>query len=110
MLATGLSFAAGLAAAAAFYYGANLPAETQVLIPFLKDAVLDLGPAFIVFAYLVLLMLVIGEISPLDEEWQQVDVKAVDMTPWAHARKLGLGLVLVVLAIYVVFADLSVLT
>ena len=64
----------------------------------------------IVFAYLVLLMLVIGEISPLDEEWQQVDVKAVDMTPWAHARKLGLGLVLVVLAIYVVFADLSVLT
>ena len=61
------------------------------------------------FAYLVLLMLVIGELSPLDEEWQQIDVKAVDMTPWAHARRLGLILALVVLAIYIVFADLSVL-
>ena len=38
-----------------------------------------------------------------------MDVKAVDMTPWAHARKVGVVLVLVVLAIYVVFADLSVL-
>lgn len=63
----------------------------------------------LVFAYLVLLMLVIGELSPLDEEWRQVDVQAVDMTPWVHARKLGAILVLLVLAIYVVFADLSVL-
>jgi SSS family solute:Na+ symporter len=63
----------------------------------------------IVFAYLVVLMLIIGELSPLKEEWQQVDVKAVDMTPWAHARKLGAILVLLVLTIYVVFADLSVL-
>ena len=31
------------------------------------------------------------------------------MTPWPHARKMGLILALVVLAIYVVFADLSVL-
>jgi hypothetical protein len=31
------------------------------------------------------------------------------MTPWAHARTTGLILALVVLAIYVVFADLSVL-
>jgi hypothetical protein len=31
------------------------------------------------------------------------------MTPWAHARKLGAILVLLVLTIYVVFADLSVL-
>ena len=63
----------------------------------------------IVFAYLVVLMLIIGELSPLKEEWRQVDVKAVDMTPWAHARKLGAILVLLVLTIYVVFADLSVL-
>jgi SSS family solute:Na+ symporter len=63
-----------------------------------------------VFAYLVVMMLVIGEIWPLEDEWVQVDVKAVDMTPWVHARKAGLVLVLLVLAIYITFADLSVLT
>jgi phospho-N-acetylmuramoyl-pentapeptide-transferase len=44
----------GAAAACAFYFGADLPTETQLLIPFLKDAVLDLGPFFIVLAYLVI--------------------------------------------------------
>lgn len=44
----------GLAAAGAFYFGATLPTETQLLVPFLKDAALDLGPLFIVLAYLVI--------------------------------------------------------
>jgi phospho-N-acetylmuramoyl-pentapeptide-transferase len=44
----------GLAAAMALYLSASLPAETQLLIPFLKDAVLDLGPLFIVLAYFVI--------------------------------------------------------
>lgn len=64
----------------------------------------------IVFMYLVILMLIIGELKPRATEWQQEDVKAVDMTPWPHARRLGLVLFLIVLSIYVVFADLSVLS
>jgi len=32
------------------------------------------------------------------------------MTPWAHARIIAAVLVLIVLTIYVVFADLSVLS
>ncbi|MGB5260988.1 MAG: solute:sodium symporter family transporter, partial [Gammaproteobacteria bacterium] len=64
----------------------------------------------VVFAYLVVMMLVIGEIWPLEEEWVQVDVKAVDMTPWVHARKAGLILLLLVLTIYITFADISVLS
>ncbi len=64
----------------------------------------------IVFAYLVVLMLVIGELKPLPEPWVQRDVKAVDMTPWRHARLGGAVLVVIVLTIYVVFADFSVLT
>ena len=64
----------------------------------------------IVFIYLVIMMLMIGDARPLDEEWVHEDVKAVDMTPWPHARKAGIALVLTVVAIYVVFADLSVLT
>jgi SSS family solute:Na+ symporter len=64
----------------------------------------------IVFAYLVILMLVVGELKPLRDEWVQEDVKAVNMVPWKHARATGAVLVLIVLTIYVVFADLSVLS
>ena len=63
----------------------------------------------LVFAYLVVMMLVIGEIRPLKEEWVQEDVRAVDMTPWIHARKAGVILLLLVVAIYASFADISVL-
>ncbi len=64
----------------------------------------------LVFAYLVVMMLVIGEIRPLKEEWVQEDVRAVDMTPWIHARKAGVVLLLLVVAIYASFADISVLS
>ncbi len=63
----------------------------------------------LVFAYLVILMLIVGELKPLKQEWVQEDANAVDMTPWPRARLAGVLLVLVVLTIYVVFADLSVL-
>lgn len=64
----------------------------------------------VVFAYLVILMLVVGELKPLRDEWVQEDVKAVDMAPWKHARAISAALALIVLTIYVVFADLSVLS
>ena len=63
----------------------------------------------VVFAYLVLLMLIIGEVRPLSEEWQQVDVKAVDMTPWPGARKVGLALLVSVMLLYTAFADFTVI-
>jgi SSS family solute:Na+ symporter len=63
----------------------------------------------IVFSYLLVLMLVIGELSPLKEEFVQQDVKAVDMTPWKHARIVGAILLVIVTTIYVLFADFSVL-
>jgi SSS family solute:Na+ symporter len=63
----------------------------------------------IVFAYLVIFMLVMGEVSPLEQEFVQEDVGAVDMTPWKHARLVGGILVAIVLLIYVIFADFSVL-
>ena len=43
----------------------------------------------IVFAYLVIFMLVMGEISPLDQEFVQEDAGVVDMAPWTHARLAG---------------------
>ena len=63
----------------------------------------------IVFTYLVLTMLVIGEVHPLEKEFVQQDVKAVDMTPWKYAKLVGGILIAIVILSYVVFADFSVL-
>ena len=63
----------------------------------------------IVFAWLVIAMLVIGELSPRETEFVQEDVGAVDMTPWRWARPAGWLLIATVFAIYITFADFSVL-
>ena len=63
----------------------------------------------IVFTWLVIMMLVIGELKPSEKEFVQVDVKAVDMTPWKFAKPIGLVLIILVLLIYATFADFSVL-
>ncbi|MCA9249281.1 MAG: solute:sodium symporter family transporter, partial [Planctomycetales bacterium] len=63
----------------------------------------------IVFSWLVIVMLVIGEIVPRETEFEQEDVRAVDMTPWPLARYVGLLLIAIVCMIYIAFADFSVL-
>lgn len=62
-----------------------------------------------VFCWLLVLMLVIGEISPRETEFVQEDVRAVDMTPWRFAMPAGCVLIGIVLTIYVTLADFSVL-
>jgi phospho-N-acetylmuramoyl-pentapeptide-transferase len=44
----------GIGAALALYGTAVLPAETQLQVPFFKDLVLNLGPAFVVLSYFVI--------------------------------------------------------
>ena len=63
----------------------------------------------IVFAYLVIMMLVMGEIRPHVAASEHVEPAPIDMTPWRHARPAGLVLLALVLTIYIAFADLSVL-
>jgi solute:Na+ symporter, SSS family len=63
----------------------------------------------IVFTYLVIMMLAIGELRPMEKEFRQEDVQAVDMTPWKHANKVGILLLVAVVTIYTFFADFSVL-
>ena len=63
----------------------------------------------IVFAWLLVLMLVIGEIAPRETEFEQESVNAVDMKPWKHAKWAGMALIAIVISIYVAFADFSVL-
>jgi SSS family solute:Na+ symporter len=62
-----------------------------------------------VFALLIALMLVIGIVKPRTTARVQEDVKAIDMTPWKHAITASVVLVLIVLAIYAVFANFNVL-
>ncbi len=64
----------------------------------------------LVFCWLLVLMLVIGEIKPRSDEFIQPNSGAVDMTPWPSAKPVGLLLILLVFAIYISFADFSVLT
>ncbi|MEE9597110.1 MAG: phospho-N-acetylmuramoyl-pentapeptide-transferase [Acidiferrobacterales bacterium] len=45
---------AGLAAALFLYYTAEAPAETELIVPFFKDVAFDLGPWFVLLAYLVI--------------------------------------------------------
>lgn len=61
------------------------------------------------FCWLVILMLVIGEIRPRETEFVQEDAKAVDMTPWKLAPYAGIALIIAVFTIYITFADFSVL-
>ncbi len=44
----------GLAAGGYLYASAQLPAETQLIVPFFKDVAIDLGLGFILLAYLVI--------------------------------------------------------
>ena len=101
-MAAKIALVAGFTVIAIGYF---LPAAATIV-----ESIHDFHFLGLVFTYLVIMMLVIGEIWPLKEEWLQVDVKAVDMTPWIHAKKAGLILLLLVLTIYISFADLSVLS
>ena len=100
-----------IAAKFALLAGFILIAVGYFVPPF--DAIVDSLHEFhflgIVFSWLVILMLVIGELSPRKTEFVQEDVGAVDMTPWKHARTVGVILIAIVFAIYVTFADFSVL-
>ena len=58
-----------------------------------------------VFAWLVIMMMVIGEVRPTETEWVQEDVGAVDMTPWRYSGIAGVVLIVCVISIYGWFAD-----
>ncbi|MEC8553844.1 MAG: solute:sodium symporter family transporter [Planctomycetota bacterium] len=78
-------------------------------IPQFKEIVEDMGSFYFVgttFAWLVIMMLVIGEVKPREQEWVQEDAGVVDLTPWKHSTKSGVGLIVAVVTIYVCFAQI----
>ncbi len=63
----------------------------------------------LIFLYLLVFMLIYGEVRPRAEEFRAPDAKIVDMTPWKYAPLCGVFLLAAVAAIYVCFADFSIL-
>ncbi len=50
----GYQTAAGFFIAIALYIAADIPAETQLIVPFFKEIAIDMGLMFIIFSYLVI--------------------------------------------------------
>lgn len=63
-----------------------------------------------VFAFLVIMMIIIGAIMPTAKPYEQQDSGDVDLTPWKFAKPVGALLAIIVLSVYVYFADTSVLS
>ncbi len=63
----------------------------------------------IVFLVMVAIMLFYAKFKPLAEPYVQQDVKAVNITPWKHAPAAGAILLLIVVSIYIIFADFAAL-
>jgi solute:Na+ symporter, SSS family len=60
-----------------------------------------------VFVSLIAIMLIIGQLQPRATAWEQQYSGDVELTPWQHSRSVSIGLLVVVLLIYVAFADFS---
>ncbi len=59
----------------------------------------------ILFILNVLIMLVIGLIKPRKEAYEQVYTEQVDITPWKLVNQVGMLITLIVIAIYIFFAN-----
>lgn len=63
----------------------------------------------LVFLSLVSFMLLMGKLAPRETPWVQQATQDVDQTPWKWAKPVGFTMISIVLAIYIWFADFSVL-
>jgi len=54
-------------------------------------------------------MLLVNKFKPLESDFTQKDANAVNMTPWKHGKIIGVLLLALVILIYALFVDFSVL-
>ena len=57
-----------------------------------------------VFAALLALQSILGQFMRRPTPHVQHDAKVVDLTPWKHAKAVGISLIVLVLVIYLIFA------
>ncbi|GHC29620.1 solute:sodium symporter family transporter [Kushneria pakistanensis] len=94
-IAANLALVLGCVIIAAFYFVPPLASVVDIVSNFHFIA--------IVMVLLVLMMLVIGKVTPRAEPWVQQDAGAIDMTPWSKAWPASIALLVLVVAIYLAF-------
>ena len=58
----------------------------------------------ILFVLNIIIMLIIGKIKPRETDFVQEYTQQVDIEPWKHVKAAGLGICIIVLAVYIYFA------
>ncbi len=94
-IAANIALLAGVTIIAIGYF---FPPATALL----KD-IHDLHFVAAVFVLLVILMLAIAAARPLATSWHHIDANLLDLTPWKHARLVGVLLLFAVAASYLFF-------
>ena len=60
----------------------------------------------ILFALNIVIMLVIGMLSPRTESYELEYTRQVDITPWKYVKQVGIVVCLIVIGIYIWFSPL----
>lgn len=60
-----------------------------------------------VFAFLCVFMILWGTVAPREKSWVLETKTPIDMTPWKFSKIAGVGLIILVVAIYASFASLG---
>ncbi|RSK39857.1 solute:sodium symporter family transporter [Mangrovimonas spongiae] len=58
----------------------------------------------ILFVCNIIVMLIIGKFFPRKEAYTDTFTHEVDITPWKHAKTVGIGITLIVIAVYIYFS------
>ena len=59
----------------------------------------------ILFVLNIIIMLIIGKLKPREAAYEQVYTKQVDITPWKYLKVTGIAVCVIVLSIYIYFAQ-----
>mgnify|MGYP002032248379 CR=1 FL=1 len=73
------------------------------------DLVNDFHFLGIAFLLITCGMLLVNKLKPLESDFIQKEANAVNMTPWKHGKIIGVLLFAMVILIYALFADFSIL-
>ena len=58
----------------------------------------------ILFVLNIIIMLIIGKLKPRETDFVQEYTQQVDIEPWKHVKAAGIGICIIVLAVYIYFA------
>jgi SSS family solute:Na+ symporter len=58
----------------------------------------------ILFALNIIIMLVIGKVKPRTEDYIQIYTEQVEITPWPHAKKVGILIITIVVLTFYYFS------